>query len=117
MGCLVLERWAVFQHQRGSKVPAPLVGDRKMMVLVAEEAVIGVAFARGRGELEVHAERTGVAAIGGWAVGDCCGKAVILAAAAAAAVVFGTGVAVAAAEIGGGTQTSGRRLEVQPRVW
>jgi len=114
MGCLVLERWVVFQHQRGSKVPAPLVGDRKMMVLVAEEAVIGVAFARGRGELEVHAGRTGVAAIGGWAVGDCCGKAVIL----AAAVVFGTGVGVvAAAAIGGGNQTSGRRPEVQPRVW
>ena len=110
----MLERWVVFQHQRGSKVPAPLVGDRKMMVLVAEEAVIGVAFAQGRGELEAHAGRTGVAAIDGWAVGDYCGKAVILVAAAA---VFGTGVAVVVVvAIGEGTQRSGR-LEVQPRVW
>jgi hypothetical protein len=38
--------------------------------------------------------------------------------AAAAAAVFGTGVGVvAAAEIGGGNQTSERKLEVQPRGW
>jgi hypothetical protein len=65
MDYLVLERWAVFQRQCGNMVLVPLAGDRKMWVLVAEEAVTGVAFARGRSQLEAHVGRTGVAAIGG----------------------------------------------------
>lgn len=114
MGCLVLETWVVFRHQRGSRALAPLAGDRKTRVLAVGEAVIGVAFARDRGELGAHAGRTGVVAIGGEVVGDCCcGKAVIL----AAAVVFGMVAGVAAAEIGVGSRTSERGLEVQPRVW
>jgi len=113
MGCLVLEMWVVFRHQRGSRAPAPLAGDRKTRVLAVGEAVIGVALVRDQGELGAHAGRIGVVAIGGEVVGDCCGKVVIL----AAAVAFGMVVGVAAAEIGGGNRTSEGRLEVQPRVW
>ena len=113
MGSLVLETWVVFQHRRGNTAPAPLAGDRKPRVLAVGEAVIGVAFARDRGELEAHVGRTGVVAIGGEVVGDCCGKAVIL----VVAVVFGMVVGVAAAEVGGGSWTSETRLEVQLRVW
>jgi len=113
MGCLVLERWVVFQHQRGSRVPAPLAGDRRKWVLVVGEAVTGVAFARGRGESESHAGRTGVVVIDGGVVGDCCEKAVIP---VAVVFVMRFGV-VAAAEIDGGNRTSGRRPEVQSRVW
>jgi hypothetical protein len=114
MGFLVLETWVEFQHQRGSTAPVPQAGDRKSMVLAVEEAVIGVAFARDRGELGAHAGRTGVVVIGGEVVGDCCGKAVIL----VVAVVFEMVVeVVAAAEIGGGSRTSETGLEVQLRVW
>jgi hypothetical protein len=45
-------------------------------------------------------------------VGDCCGREAIL----AVAVVVEVGVA-AAAVTGGGSQISGTRPEVQPRVW
>jgi len=117
MGCLVLETWGVFRHQRGSRALAPLAGDRKTRVLAVGEAVIGVAFARDRGELGAHAGRTGVVAIGGEVVGDYCGKAVILAAAAAVGMVAEVAAAAAAAGIGVGRWTSERRLEVQPRVW
>lgn len=112
MGCLVLETWVVFRHQRGSRALGPLAGDRKTRVLAVGEAVIDAAFARDRGELGAHAGRTGVVAIGGEVAGDCCGKVVIL----AAAVVFGMVAGVAAAEIGVGSRSSERRLEVQPRV-
>ena len=114
MGFLGLETWVVFQHRRGSTAPAPLAGDRKPTVLAVEEAVIGVVFARDRGELGAHAGRTGVVAIDGEVVGDCCGKAVIL----VVAVVFEMVVeVVAAAEIGGCSWTFETGLEVQLRVW
>jgi hypothetical protein len=113
MGFLVLETWVVFQHRHGSTA-VPLAGDRKSRVLAVGGAVIGVAFARDRGELGAHAGRTGVVAIGGEVVGDCCGRAVIL----VVAVVFEMVVEVAAAaEIGGGSWTSETGLEVQLRVW
>lgn len=118
MGCLVLEMWVVFRHQRGSRAPVLLADDRKTKVLAVGEAVIGVAFVRDRGELGVHAGRIGVVVIGGEVVGDCCAKVVILAAAVAFVMVVGiAAAAAAAAEIGGGKRTSERRLEVQPRVW
>jgi hypothetical protein len=85
----------VFQHQRGNKVPAPLVGDRKTWELAAGVVATDVAFARGRDELEAHAGSIGAAAMGEEVVGDCYGKA----ARPAAVVVVGVGAAVA----GGGS--------------
>ncbi len=90
-----------------------LVGDRKMWVLAAGEAVTGVAFARGRDVLEAHVGSTGAVTIGEVA-GDCCGKA----ARPAAVVVVGVGVVVAAIVVtGAGSQISEKRPEAQPRVW
>lgn len=89
-----------------------LVGDKKTWVLAAGEAVIGVAFAQGRDELEAHAGHIGAAAIDGEAVGDYCGKA----ARPAAAVVVGVGVA-AAAVTGGGSQISEKKPEAHSRMW
>ena len=88
----------VFQHQRGNKVPALLVGDRKTWVLAAGAMETDVAFARGRDELEAHVGNIGAVVIGEEVVGDCCGKA----ARPVAAVVVGVGV-VAAAVTGGGS--------------
>lgn len=104
----------VFQHQRGNKVPALLVGDRKTWVLAAGAVATDVAFARGRDELESHVENIGAVAIGEGVVGDYCGKA----ARPVAAVEVGVGVAVAAAAVtGGGNWISEKRPEAQPREW
>jgi hypothetical protein len=89
-----------------------------MWVPVVGEAAIGVAFARGRDELEAHAGSTGAAAIGEEVVGGYCGKAARPAVDAAAAAVVGVGVVVAAAVVTGeSTQISGKRPEAPPRVW
>jgi hypothetical protein len=88
----------VFQHQRGNKVPALQVGDRKTWVLAAGAVATDVEFARGRDELEAHAGNIGAVAIGEEVVGDCCGKA----ARPVAAVVVGVGVVVAAVVVTGG---------------
>jgi hypothetical protein len=88
----------VFQHQRGNKVPALLVGDRKTWVLAAGEVATDVEFARGRGELEAHVGNIGAVAIGEEVVGDCCGTA----ARPVAVVVVGVVAAVAAAVVTGG---------------
>jgi hypothetical protein len=117
MGCLVLEMWVAFRHQRGSRAPAPLAGDRKMRVLAVGEAVIGAAFERDRGVLGARAGRIGAVVIGGEVVDDCCEKVVILAAAVVVGMVVGVVAVAVAAEIGGGNWTFERRLEVQPRVW
>lgn len=85
----------VFQHQRGNKVPALLVDDRKTWALAAGAVATDVAFARGRDELEAHAGNIGAVVIGEEVVGDCCGKvarpvaAVVVEVAVAAAVVTG----------------------------
>lgn len=88
----------VFRHQRGNKVPALLVGDRKTWVLAAGGVATDVGFAQGRDELEGHVGNIGAVAIGEEVVGDCCGKG----ARPVAAVVVGVGVAVAAAVVTGG---------------
>lgn len=88
----------VFQHQRGNKVPALLVGDRKTLVLAAGAVATDVAFARGQDELEAHVGNIGAVAIDEEVVGDCCGKAVR----PVAAVVVGVGAAVAAVVVTGG---------------
>jgi hypothetical protein len=86
----------VFQHQRGNKVPALLVGDRKTWVLAAGAVATDVAFARGRDGSEAHAGNIGAVVIDEEVVGDCCGKA---ARPVVAAVV---GLAVTAAVVTGG---------------
>ena len=88
----------MFQHQRGNKVPALLVGDRMTWVLAVVAVGTDVAFAPGRDELEAHAGSIGAVAIGEEVVGDCCGKA----ARPVAAVVVGVGVAVPAVVVTGG---------------
>ena len=98
MNCPELEKSVVFQHQRGSKVPALLVGDRKTWVLAVGAVATDVAFARDQDELEAHVGSIGVVAIGEEVVGDCCGKAARL----VAAVVVGAGAAVAAVVVTGG---------------